>query len=96
MTCILYHVIYQLNGRFIHSNIEIASLTKSVSTFHGLTSTGTIFSDKYSLHNTHIVHCSLLASTACASGIFAYCNVGHHFKLTFHMHIAQFKTINQV
>ena len=40
--------------------------------------------------------CTLLASTACAAGIFAYCNVDHHFKLTFRMHIAQFKTINQV
>ena len=46
------------------------------------------------MHSTK-VHSSL-ASTACAAGIFAYCNVGHHFKLTFCMHIAQFMTINQV
>ena len=38
----------------------------------------------------------LPASPACTVGIFVYWNVGHHFKLTICMHIAQFKTINQV
>ena len=38
----------------------------------------------------------LPTSPACTVGIFVYWNVGHHFKLTICMHIAQFKTINQV
>ena len=61
---------YEWKEKLIYSNIEIASFTKSGSTFYGLTSARTIrqlssrgFPDK-NLHNTK-VH-SLLASPAWA------------------------------
>ena len=77
-----------------YSNSGIASLTKFGSTFHGLTSTGTIASRGFSEKKLYQTHVNILLKLHLYVLLvhLLHWNVGHHCKLTLCMHGAQFKS----